>query len=175
MNAPVATRSALEALIDELRARESPDRTSRRVVAVRAKPQWPTDEQLVIGADSARVVPCRSSLEARVAISERDDPLEWLVLLTEAEGRELGAEVMARLPRRRIEILDLWHAAALAFGATKADPLLRSIPELAELLLAIRPIGGFPRVSGAVLTRDVAWAAACDTRAEGECSRNSTG
>ena len=93
----------------------------------------------------------------RVELVERDDPAEWLVLLTDRDERDLGRDVLDRLARRRLESIDSWSAVAASFEARGVDAALRRTPDLAGALLDHRPPAGYPPVSGSILDRDTAW------------------
>ena len=156
MTAPAASPSALEAIVREQRQRSSDGRS--RVVGVRAKPSW-EGGPLTVDGESVRVVACASALAVRAELAERDDPSEWLVILTDRDPRDLGVDVMSRLARHRLHTLDAWLAVCVSFGARELDPALRAIPELAVALLEHRPPSGYPPTAGAVLDRDTAWLA----------------
>ncbi len=156
MTAPAATPSALEAIVREQRQRSSDGRS--RVVGVRAQPTWEAGP-LTVDGESIRVVGCASALAVRAELAERDDPSEWLVILTDRDPRDLGVDVMSRLTRHRLHTLDAWLAVCVLFGARELDPALRAVPELAVALLEHRPPSGYPPTAGAVLDRDTAWLA----------------
>ncbi|MCP9485023.1 MAG: BREX-2 system phosphatase PglZ [Gaiellaceae bacterium MAG52_C11] len=128
---------------------------------MRALPAW-TEPPFSLEGDPVRVVGCPSSLAVRAELAERDDPTEWLVILTDRDERDLGADVLGRLVRRRLHTLDPWNAVAASFGATGFDSSLRKLPELASALLEHRPPSGYARTPGAVLDRDTAWLAFCE-------------
>jgi hypothetical protein len=159
--APIATRRDVERLVGNARQREEHGARRRRVLAVRARPSWTEAGELVVGGETVRVVACPSALGVRAALIERDDPEEWVVVLTDRDERDLGAEVVARLARGRIVTLDAWEAVAAAFGARAVDPALRTIPELAAALLEAAPLAGYPPAPGAIVERDEAWTALC--------------
>lgn len=159
MSLPTATRSSLEAIVREHQQRSTDARD--RVIGVRARPAW-AEPPFSLEGDPVRIVGCASSLAVRAELAERDDPTEWLVILTDRDERDLGADVLGRLVRRRLHTLDPWNAVAASFGATGFDPSLRKLPELADALLEHRPASGYARTSGAVLDRDTAWLAFCE-------------
>jgi len=156
VTAPAASPSALEAIVREQQQRSSDGRS--RVVGVRAQPTWEAGP-LTVDGESVRVVGCASALAVRAELAERDDPSEWLVILTDREPRDLGVDVMSRLTRHRLQTLDAWLAVCVSFGARELDPALRSVPDLAAALLEHRPSSGYTPTAGVVLDRDTAWLA----------------
>lgn len=160
MSAPTVSRQAIVSQILSLKSRER-DKPGRRVVAIRALPEWAEEAEFEEEGEHISVVTGTSPLAVRAALAERDVLDVWLVILTELSESELGAEVLARLARRRLEFIDPWDAAARAFGLTEVDPLLREKPQLADLLLRYRPTSGYPRVPSMMLMREHALDAIC--------------
>ena len=158
MTLPVASSSALEVVVRGERQRSS--NGGGRVIGVRAQPVWESGPLLVDG-EPVRVVGCASALAVRAELAERDDPSEWLVILTDRGARDLGVDVLGRLARRRLHTLEPWMAVAASFNAQGIDPALRAVPELAAALLEHRPQSGYSPTPGTVLDRDTGWLAFC--------------
>ena len=83
---------------------------------------WSGPETLRVGRRTCRVVWCPSALAFREELADhgRKDG-ELLVLFTERPDTELGADVLARLPRQRLQPLDVWSLLEDAFGANRFD------------------------------------------------------
>lgn len=160
MNLPAASRATIEALVRGQRLRD--EQRPTRVIGVQARTDWIGPASFAVDGESVRVVPCRSALEVRSQLAERDDPAEWLVLLTDRDERDLGRDVLVRLARRRLEPIDAWSAVAGSFGALGVETSLRRIPDLAGALLEHRPPTGYAPIVGTVLDRDTAWTAYAD-------------
>jgi hypothetical protein len=145
------SRQAIVSQILNLKSRER-EKRGRRVVAIRALPEWTEEAEFEEGGDHIHVVAGTSLLTVRTALAERDVLDVWLVILTELSESELGAEVLARLARRRLEFIDLWSAAARAFGLTGRSPgtptswTLRSMTSCGSEILRceLGPISGAP-------------------------------
>ena len=85
-----------------------------------------------------------------------------VVVLTPLDETLLGGDVLARLPRSRLEQSDRWAVLREAFRARDVDPRLRKFRWLADLLIERPPTGGYPPASGGVLDLDTAWGAALE-------------
>ena len=123
-------------------------RTHARVIGVHARPEWAEPASFTLEGEPIRVVPCRSALEVRVELVERDDPAEWLVLLTDRDERDLGRTCSTGSQDDRLESIDSWSAVAASFEARGVDAALRRTPDLAGALLDHRPPAGYPPVAG---------------------------
>ena len=121
MSLPAATRATVEALVRTQRQRADPDAEACRVIGVQARPEWAGPSSFPVeGRPSGSPVPIRA--RGRAELSDRSDPDEWLVLLTDRDPRDLGIDVMARLARRRLQSIDAWTAVAASFDARTVTP-----------------------------------------------------
>ncbi|MEW2352972.1 BREX-2 system phosphatase PglZ [Spirillospora sp. NPDC029432] len=136
----------------------------RRVVLLRAVPEWDAPEELSWGTDQrARVVPAPSPLAVHELVLEHlapgaDGGPEVLVVLTDREEGELDPGILARVHRQRIEIVDNWSLVLETFGTDQGDPRLRGHGWAAEALLDATPPGGWPPLADRVLSRRTALA-----------------
>ena len=128
-------------------------RPDTRVVGVHAA-HWSGGDAIAAGAATFRVAWCESAL----AVSERLAALsggERLVVLTPLDETDLGADVLARLARRRLLHPDRWQMVRDAYGVGAVDPRLPAEPWMADALLAAPPR---PRTLPAnVLDAGAAW------------------
>ncbi len=131
----------------------------QRAVAVHAEPIWNGPDALQAGGIQARVRACRSPLAVREALIEDGASGEWLVILTPCSGSELGLDVLARLVKGDVLLLDPYSSVLALFGATVLDPQLVEERWLIDELIAIAPGEGWPdhRPAGGVLDIDLAW------------------
>jgi hypothetical protein len=79
-----------------------------------------------------------------------------LVVLTDQEEIDLGESLLGLVYRQRVNMVNTWNVVQQAFGASSIDPRLYAEKWAAEALLDAAPGGGWPRVSGEVLSRDEA-------------------
>ncbi|MEV5570212.1 BREX-2 system phosphatase PglZ [Spirillospora sp. NPDC052269] len=139
------------------------DRPKRRVVLLRAVPEWDGPGGLTWGSEQqAQVVPAPSPLAIHELILGhlgRDDGPPMLVVLTDREESELDPAILARAHRQRVESVDNWNLVLETFGADQRDPRLRAEGWAAEALLDATPPGGWPRLAGTVLSRRTALSA----------------
>jgi hypothetical protein len=113
-----------------------------QVIGLQADPAWTGPATLEVAGRKVSVAGCVSSLAVRAAIAEHsgDGPL---VILTDLDVSELGAEVRAKLAKHRLVALNQWQAALSLFRATRLDPRLAGRHTLAEGLIELAPPGGY--------------------------------
>ncbi len=129
-----------------------------RVVGLHCSPDWQGPSEIEVGGARYRVAGARSVLEFRQHVVDTQREGLGLVCLTDLDTRELGADLVARLARRRLLSPDPWGAVKARFKVRRVDPdLLRSDRHLAVHLLASEPPGGFPLPAGEELSADFAW------------------
>jgi hypothetical protein len=105
------------------------------------------------------VVYCESSLAARETLLEWR-PDRWLVIVTERSEDDLGAGVLAHLVGQQLRSPDPWQAVRSRFQAVAIDAQLtsgRAQRGIANGLLEVAPLGGWPPAPAGVLSRDHAF------------------
>lgn len=148
---PAALRQKVEQQIDKHR-----NGTAYPVMVVRAEPT-PLPDPILVLADGrkARVVPCVSPLAVWEQVVAKPGD-EILVLLTDLAESDLGSGVLSRIFRQRIITVEPWDLVLNAFGAQYLDATLEVESWAGEALLDAMPAEGWPKLAGAVLSRDVA-------------------
>ena len=170
--APVANRSVVMAELRREIERQDRKRDSRNTLVVpshvlllRAVPEWLDEPDLNVsglaGGDStvtATVVSCATVLAVLDALAHWSEGAGYLVVLTPCDEGELGDSVLAQVIGNRVHTISRWDLVLDAFGAKRRGPGLsgRERPWLAGALLEAQPPGGWGKVSGPVLTLDVA-------------------
>jgi hypothetical protein len=115
---------------------------------------WTGPPELEAGGE--HFVHCPSPLAFRVSLAGHEG--EPVVLLTERSENELGADVLARLARRRLIHLNAWGALRDRLGVRDVDPRLRDLRWLPDHLLALGA-EELPRPTTQVLDADDVWQA----------------
>ncbi|MEV0809241.1 BREX-2 system phosphatase PglZ [Micromonospora sp. NPDC050200] len=148
---PVALRQKVTQQLDRHRNGDA-----YPVMVVRAEPAWPHDPAILLpGGRQVRVVPCVSPLAIWEHLAaDRGD--EVLVLLTDIPESSLGHGVRSRIFRQRVINVEPWDLVVDAFGAQVPDSALEREGWAGEALLDAMPPAGWPKLTTAVLTRDVA-------------------
>lgn len=118
----------------------------------------PTEVDLNFG--KAHVRRADNVFHAREILREAENKNDRIILLTKLQASDLGQDVVARLARSRLFVVD--HVASLC-GLFKAKELDHSIcePSIAQALLECSPKAGFPPVSAGVLDAGTVWRAVC--------------
>ncbi|GLZ16340.1 hypothetical protein Acsp04_65750 [Actinomadura sp. NBRC 104425] len=157
-----AMRLSVAAVTQYLAASRSlNERPKRRVVLLRAVPEWDGPDELSWdGEQRARIATAPSPLAIHELVLEhfggQEDGPEVLVVLTDREESELDPAILARVHRQRVEIVDNWNLVLETFGSDQRDPRLHEEAWAAEALLDATPPGGWPRPAGEMLSRRTA-------------------
>ena len=113
-------------------------RPDTRVVGIHA-PHWRGGASISTGHAAFRVSWCESALAVSEQLAALGDG-ERLVVLTPLDETDLGADVLARLARRRLIHPDRWQMVRDAYGVVEVDPRLPAETWMADALLAATPI-----------------------------------
>lgn len=127
------------------------------VVAFRGEADWAGGETLQVNDRLWQVHRCQTPIEVREALAYRAPDGPPLLILTPLSHADLGADVMARLYKRRLFEFDRWAPVLRAFGAHRLDARLAAYPWLAEVLLSGQPAEGYARVATGTLDAATAW------------------
>ena len=128
-------------------------RPDTRLVGLHTR-HWQGGGSIAAGDVTFRVAWCESPL----AISEQLAALrdgERLVVLTPLTDKDLGADVLARLARRRLVHPGRWQMVRDAYGVAAVDPRLPAQSWMADALLAALPARR--ALPANILDVDAAW------------------
>lgn len=124
--------------------------------ALRVTSKWTGAECLMIRGRSYRIVASESELALREAVTVAERDQSPVVLLTGREDSDLGEDLRARLARRRVLPLSSSEMFRHLFKAKDIEPRLRNQLWLAESLVEVAPVDGYPPVPGGRLDEDTA-------------------
>jgi len=128
-----------------------------RVHVVHLDGPWSGAEQLLVGDQYVDVHVCPSELAVREELTRPRPDGRTAVLLCPVDVR--GADVLARIAKRRVLRLHAWDAVPHLFGVRQIDPLLLKEKWMAEALVEAAPVGGYERSAAQALDADRAWRA----------------
>lgn len=112
------------------------------------------------GGRRFRLAWCPSELELLERIEDAEaHGGDGIVVLTPLDTAALGDDIKARLPKGRLARSDRWAVLPDLFRARSVDSRLRTQRELADLLIAHSPVGGYPAAPGGMLDLETAWRA----------------
>ncbi|MFE5330799.1 BREX-2 system phosphatase PglZ [Embleya sp. NPDC056575] len=158
-----AVRLTAGTVTQYLASRAGLDKDKRKAVLLRAAPVWDGPSLLSWGEQQARVTTAGSPLAAYELVLGHLAPdasgPRLLVVLTDREESELGADLLARVHKHRVNNVDTWDVVREAFGAQYTDPRLSAENWAVEALLDAQPPGRWPQLGKGVLTRRHALAA----------------
>ncbi|MFF3819394.1 BREX-2 system phosphatase PglZ [Streptomyces bluensis] len=140
-----------------------------RVMLIRAEPVWEGPERLPLDRGrTVRITTAVSPLAVLEAVTGHQESQhetdEVLAVLTDAEEAELGSGLLARVYQNRVYPVEPWSVVRQLFGAREIDPRLTAEGWAAEALIDAAGQGHWPKVPGAVLSRDTALARLAATR-----------
>ena len=128
-----------------------------RVHLVHLDGPWSGSDQLLVGDHYVDVRVCPSELAVREELARSRPDGGTAVLLCPVDVR--GADVLARIAKRRVLRLHAWDAVPHLFGVRQIDPLLLKEKWMAEALVEAAPVGGYERSAAQALDADRAWRA----------------
>ena len=128
-------------------------RADTRIVGIHTS-RWQGCDSIAAGDVTFRVSWCESPLAVSEQLASLDDA-ERLLVLTPLSDADLGADVLARLARRRLIHPERWQMVRDAYGVATVDPRLPAQSWMAEALLAALPTRR--RLPSNVLDADAAW------------------
>ena len=108
-----------------------------RVHVVHLDGPWSGAEQLLVGDQYVDVRVCPSELAVREELTHPRPSGRTTVLLCPVELR--GADLLARIAKRRVLRLHAWDAVPHLFGVRQIDPILLKEKWMAEALVEAAP------------------------------------
>ncbi|MBI2567265.1 MAG: BREX-2 system phosphatase PglZ [Candidatus Schekmanbacteria bacterium] len=153
MRAAVLTEERLRAQVAALLARK-PDAAT---IGVRTAAAWPGPNAVMIDGMRFTVATCRSELEMRYHLAAAEQTGNRQILLTPLADTELAADVLARLPRRRLLQVQPWLLVQEMFQAKRIDARILGQPWVADMLIDLTPPTGYAPVAAGMLDQDTAW------------------
>ncbi len=132
---------------------------SARVIAVQVPGTWTGGGELAVGTQTWQIARADSVLAVREQLAMLEDAGAdaRLIILTRLETQELGWDVIARLTRLRVHVIEGWELLRDLFRAHQIDPRIAGLGWLADVLLDGAPVTGYPPTPSGVLDLDRAW------------------
>jgi hypothetical protein len=132
--------------------------TDARVIGVRAPLGMALGDTLRLDGRELRVSRTDSVLALREQLDALPEGAPPLVLLTTLDESELGADLLARLARRRLFSVDPWQLVKERFRARWVAPeLVERHAWVARALLEVEPPEGFPPAPSGFLQEELVW------------------
>jgi hypothetical protein len=147
---PKLKPSQLAAQIRSIR-RKLPD---AEVIGIRSRHAWDGGETVSVDGFDFGVRQCASELDIRDFLSGSQRPIALVTLLQE---KDLAADVLVRLAKRRLFSVDEWSSVRDLFDASIIDPTIVRKRWLAETLLECMPAQGYKPAPNGVLTAELVW------------------
>ncbi|MCM1984070.1 BREX-2 system phosphatase PglZ [Lyngbya confervoides] len=140
----------------------SPD---SKIIGIHAKGRWTGNRQQHDGERCYQIEQCDSPLAIRLAIQQferqrlqEETPHETVqVFVTPMEETDLSEDILLRLAKQRLFIIDPWQIVKSLFRATNIDPRLLEHPWIPELLMDWMPNYRHAPVLGGFLDAEVIW------------------
>lgn len=124
---------------------------------IRTHSRWLGERKIVHRDDVFYIDQCDSPLQMRVAMQQEPEQDGIHVLVTPLSDRELGPDVLVRLPNRQCYPIDDWRNLKSLFGAREIDARIAEHKWIAELLLQFGADSEYPSVPGGLLDAETVW------------------
>lgn len=146
----------LKAQIDRWRCRKGWE--SERVFAIRTDFPYVGAPQISCNGLAVKVADCRSDLEARDLLLDRNtEDGHGLLLLMRTDEDRIGEDVRARFAGKTVHTLDQREVLKEIYQATAIDPRISNDDALLEALVMSGSGGGGRNAPGGTLDLDFAW------------------
>lgn len=149
----IPTFSQIKALVAAIRRKVQDD----RAIGIRATGRWTGERLKSDGLETYWIEQCDSPLAMRIALQEPSPESAIKVLITPLADQDLGDDVLVRLTKRRLFVIDSWQIVKSQFQARSVDPRITQYPWMAERLLDVVPADGYPPVAGGFLDAETVW------------------
>ena len=127
-----------------------------RVIGINATGRWTGERVQRDGDETYMIDQCDSPLQMRIAL--RDDPGNVTkVLITELHESQLDDDILVRLTKRRLFVIDSWQIVKSLFDARTVDPRVTPNAWIADELLALSPTQGYAPAAGGFLDAERVW------------------
>lgn len=128
-----------------------------RVIGIRTAGRWTAERRKREGEQSYLIQQCDSPLAMRQALRETVDEATTKILITPLEEKDLSDDILLRLAKRRLFPIDTWQIVRSLFQAPTVDPRLTRFGWIADMLLDLVPVEGYPAARGGFLDADTVW------------------
>ena len=128
-----------------------------RVFGIEAAGRWTGPAVQTHGDETYRIVQCGSPLAMRVALQEDTPDVTAKVLLTDLPKEQIDSDILVRVARRKFRPIHNWQIIRELFQARYIDPRIAEQGWIAELLLDLAPLEGYPPVPSGVLDAETVW------------------
>jgi hypothetical protein len=127
------TFSQIKALVAAIRRKVQDD----RAIGIRATGRWTGERLKSDGLETYWIEQCDSPLAMRIALQEPSPESATKVLITPLADQDLGDDVLVRLTKRRLFVIDSWQIVKSQFQARSVDPRITQYSWMAERLLDV--------------------------------------
>ncbi len=139
------------------RLRKNPKLSRELAVGIHSTAKWSGGDSFTVEGQPYEIAWCTGPLQVRHLLTEHDASGRGLVIVTPLDERDLGADVLARLARSRLETIRAWDMLMEQFQAKQVDPQVSAHRWIADALLSLVPEGGFAAVPAGVLDAQTVW------------------
>lgn len=126
-------------------------------VALHSSAPWDGPAELAVDDVQFVVVNCPSELSMRQALVESASQNRPVICVTPLLEQDLGADLRARLAKRRVFAVNAWGSVKDIFSATHLDPALLRKKWLAETILEHYPNPDYAPAPNGTLTAQIVW------------------
>ena len=129
------------------------------IIGIAVPTRWTGRDLVQVDGKRYQLIPADTELELRAALLEPLPEDTEPVVLTTLDAKDIGADLLCRFARRRINSLSPKEILADLFKVREIDPQLNTLKWLATSLGEARPEGGYPPPPQGTLDQETAWGA----------------
>jgi hypothetical protein len=148
------TFGQIRAQVANIRKRAS----DARVFGIYTNGRWTGQALQQFGGETYYIAQCDSMLAMRVALQEAMPEATATVLVTGLPPEHVESDILVRLARRKFYPIDNWQIVKELFQARHIDPRINDYAWIAERLVELAPVQGYPPVPSGVLDAETVWA-----------------
>lgn len=154
MAASAPTFGQIRAQVANIRKRAG----EARVFGIHTQGRWTGQPRQQFGEEIYHIAQCDSTLAMRVVLQEEMPEVAVKVLVTGVAPERIDSDILVRLARRKFYPIDNWQIVKELFQARHIDPRVNDHTWMAERLVELAPVHGYPPVPSGVLDAETVWA-----------------
>jgi hypothetical protein len=139
------------------RVQKNADRMAGLVVGIRSAVRWSGGDSFAVDGHQYDISWCTGPLEMRQRLADSVTSGRGLVVVTPLDDHAVGADVLARLAKSRLDPIRPWELLLEQFQVQRLDPQVTAQQWMINALIGVAPTDGIDAVPTGVLDLATAW------------------